>query len=293
MTPLTTCPVCLSENFQRVFECDAYPIARCKSCSHVFVAVDIPEEALAAAYGPDYYGGAQRPPTSKSRGYTDYVGNIQDRLVAFRDRLATIARQTKQTGRLLDYGSAIGLFVRAAKEQGWHAIGYERSDWAVSYGRERLGVDIVLAKPHDNPFGPSMFDTVTLWDVAEHLAQPRRVLSQVHGWLRDGGILALNTVNISSLGARLAGREWRHLAPPWHLQYYTRKSLARLLNESGFEIVGSAGEGSVIECTRKPSPLLLRRIENFLQHWRMRRLASSLNLLDEIMIIARKRPAKI
>lgn len=258
----------------------------------MFVAVDVPDETLAAAYDADYYGGAQKSETSQSKGYADYIGNLQDRMVMFRGRLAAISQHTKRIGSLLDYGCAVGLFAKAAKEQGWYAVGYERSDWAVNYGRDQLGVDIVLARPDDDPFEPNTFDAVTLWDVTEHLAEPRRVLSQVHGWLRDGGILALNTVNSSSLGARLAGRAWRHVAPPWHLQYYTKKSLVRLLNESGFEIVQSTGEGSVIECTRKPLPFLSCRIESLLQHWRLRHAATALNLLDEIMIVARKRPPK-
>ena len=62
----------------------------------------------------------------------------------------------------------------------------------------------------------------------------------------------------------------------------------RLLNDFGFEIVASAGEGAVIECSKRPLRFGAGHVERALQHWRIRGLLNALNLLDETMIVARK-----
>jgi 2-polyprenyl-3-methyl-5-hydroxy-6-metoxy-1,4-benzoquinol methylase len=36
------------------------------------------------------------------------------------------------SGRVLDYGCAVGLFVKVAADAGWQALGCDRSEWATS-----------------------------------------------------------------------------------------------------------------------------------------------------------------
>jgi SAM-dependent methyltransferase len=216
---------------------------------------------------------------------------MDKRMVGFRQRLAQIGRYIERPGRLLDYGCAVGLFVKAAVEAGWSARGYERSSWAASYGRSQFGLDITVADGTVDPFGPNSFDVVTLWDVLEHLEQPRRVLELVSKWLVQGGIVALNTVNSSSLGARLAGSGWRHVYPPHHLQLYSKRSLERLLAEFGFEMMGVQSEGVLFADFRRE--LTMGRVgaglESLVRYWRIRPAVTVLNLLDEIEVIAVKR----
>ena len=280
---LVACTVCDSSDVNPACTSAGYAIARCPSCGHLFVSQGVNEEVLDDAYQQTYYAAAE-----SGSGYVDYVAKAQQRTEGFRWRLRDILRHTDAPGSLLDFGCAIGLFVKVAKDEGWHAIGYERSRWAAEYGRREFGVDIKLASDASDPFSPASFDVVTLWDVIEHVEHPRTIISLVSNWLKVGGILALNTVNASSLGAWLAGSQWRHLAPPHHLQFFSRRSLIRLLHGAGFRILRVRANGTCFEGRSTPVPAALRRLDDVVCHWRLRPIATALGLLDEIEVIAVK-----
>ena len=179
--------------------------------------------------------------------------------------------------------------VKAAQDCGWEAIGYERSQWAAHYGREHLGVQIV-AGDGQFQFEPRSFDLITMWAVVEHLEHPREVIGFASRWLKPDGWLAVNTVDGGSWGARLAGHQWRHLGPPRHLQYFTRRSLRYLLEEQGFQIRRPRGNGVFLEARTRQRALgpVGAFIEMGVTHWRVRRFADLLNLKDEVEMLACK-----
>ena len=85
-------------------------------------------------------------------------------------------------------------------------------------------------------------DGVAYGDVIEHVADPAAELRKSYQLLRPGGWLALHTMNIDSVTARLLGRRW-----PWlmdmHLYYFSQKTLAAMLQDSGYELVWSGTQG--------------------------------------------------
>ena len=288
ITRMNPCSVCASGQGRRVFDLEGYGVSRCGRCSHLFVSNGLAAGALAAADGPEYYdaGGA-----ADGVGYQDYLRDAELRTRGFKERLKQIETWVGKRGRLLDYGCAVGLFVKVAAESGWHATGYERSEWAAQYGRDHYGLDIVLGDGRSAPAFEGRFDVVTMWDVIEHLEHPRDVVESISKWLEPGGLLALNAVNSSSVGARLAGRHWRHLAPPHHLQYFSRASLRRLLNDCGFDVVSRQNQGVMLTADGRKQGL--RGVAGWTEarstHWRAKPLATALNLLDEIEMIAVRR----
>ena len=288
---ITRCSICLSTAPLPAFMFRGYQLAHCGDCGHLFVVDQVPEDVLETAYGAGYYHTAnENADGMEATGYSDYLANVERRQQLFRERLSAVSRFAAGPGHLLDYGCAIGLFVKVAAEAGWIARGYERSSWAANYGRSQFGLDITVADGGLDPFGANSFNVVTLWDVLEHLQHPRRVLELVSKWLIPGGVMALNTVNSSSLGARMAGPAWRHLAPPHHLQFYSRRSLARLLAEFGFKTLWMRSEGVLFAGmpTQLAAGQARPRLESLAQHWRLRPLVTALNLLDEIAIVAVK-----
>ena len=285
---MNPCSICSSDQVRLVFNLNGYAVSRCERCSHVFVSAGLVAGDLEDAYGQAYYDSAG---DAAGVGYQDYLRDIDARTRGFKDRLGQIESRVGARGRLLDYGCAVGLMVKVAAESGWEAVGYERSEWAAQYGRKNFGLDIVLGDGQNVPRFEGRFDVVTMWDVVEHLEHPRAVLETVSGWLKPGGLLALNTVNSSSVGARLAGVHWRHLAPPHHLQFFSRASLRRLLKDCGFEVLSQHNQGVMMTADRRKTKLQGPRawIEALGTHWRTKKLATVLNLLDEIEMIAVRR----
>jgi SAM-dependent methyltransferase len=243
---------------------------------------------LEDAYDEAFYVNA---PDAAAKGYTDYLATIDRRLAGFRQWYREIEAIVGARGRCLDFGCAIGVMVRAAQDCGWKAVGYERSRWAADYGREHFGIEIETGDGSADPFAAGTFDLITMWDVIEHLERPREVIELVHRWLRPGGFLAINTLNSAGVGARLAGLKWRHLRPPVHLQYFTRKSLIWLLQSHGFGVRRKHGSGVFLSAGAKSLRQLgaaAAIVERSALHWRLRPLADALNLLDEFEVLAQK-----
>jgi len=64
---------------------------------------------------------------------------------------------------------------------------------------------------------------VTMWDVFEHFVDPASDVRAAARVLKVGGVLAINTPDISSWYARIMGKRWHLLIPPEHIHYFTKK----------------------------------------------------------------------
>ena len=85
-------------------------------------------------------------------------------------------------------------------------------------------------------FESSQFDLVTMWDVIEHLADPMLVMKEVNRIMSSSGLLTLTTPDAGSVLAKLQGKSWRLYDPPYHLCYFSHKTIRRLLEASGFTV---------------------------------------------------------
>jgi 2-polyprenyl-3-methyl-5-hydroxy-6-metoxy-1,4-benzoquinol methylase len=163
-----------------------------------------------------------------------YVAERENRYLTFR---RVVQKVGPAGGRsLLDVGAYCGYFVDVAGEHGFAAEGLELSAWAAGEGR-RLGLKMHSQTLSDRATSGARYDVVTMWDVVEHLADPRTELEHVHRLLTPGGRLHLSTIDAGSLAARVLGRRW-----PWlmemHLYYFDRRTLTKLLEQAGFRVVG-------------------------------------------------------
>jgi 2-polyprenyl-3-methyl-5-hydroxy-6-metoxy-1,4-benzoquinol methylase len=281
------CPICGSTTTRQRWELAGYSIIRCHACGHQFVGNPPAVDALDAAYGEDYYRSAEFADIGQV-GYADYLANVDKRIAGFRFRLEALEKYCAP-GRILDVGCAVGLFLVAARDAGWNAVGYERSIWASQYGREHYGVDIVTGNSTIDIFPSASFDVITMWDVLEHIEDPVLAIENVAKWLVPGGILALSTVNAGSLGARLRGKAWRHFAPPHHLHYFNLRSLFTILTNSRFAPLAIRANGIFLDDVASNSGFrsLAKAINAVACHWRTRSVISRLNILDEIDVFAR------
>lgn len=134
---------------------------------------------------------------------------------------------------LLDVGAYCGYFLDVAREGGFVPEGLEFSEWAADRARS-LGFPVHPETLAVHTSTGAVYDVITMWDVVEHMADPRAELQSVFDMLRPGGTFYLSTIDVGSLLARAMGRRW-----PWlmemHLHYFDRSTIVRLLGEVGFE----------------------------------------------------------
>ena len=163
-----------------------------------------------------------------------YMAERENRILTFRRAVRLLGPGRRR--RLLDVGAYCGYFLEVAREAGFEAEGLELSSWAGGHARER-GFAVHAETLSERARHGAAYDVVTLWDVIEHCADPRRDLEAALRLLRPGGRLFLATIDAGSLVARLLGSRW-----PWlmdmHLFYFDRSNLAALLEDVGFRVVG-------------------------------------------------------
>jgi SAM-dependent methyltransferase len=141
--------------------------------------------------------------------------------------------------RVLDLGAGDGTFTAELVEAGADAVGAEVAEAAVKRARaSHPKLDFRLI-PIDGPlpFRDFAFDVVWASEVIEHVADTARWLSEVRRVLGPRGKLLLTTPNHPRPLLLAHGLE--HYSEPLsdHLHLYTRRSLATLLEEFGFEPV--------------------------------------------------------
>lgn len=218
-------------------------------------------------------------------------------LAFLEERLRRLERWAPR-GRLLDVGCGRGYFVRAACRRGWEAYGVEVSRHVEAAAVPDVAARIRVGELDGGAWPGGAFDVVTLYHVIEHLRDPRRALDRIRRLLKPGGILVVATPDAGSLVARVLRDRWAALRMPDHCVVYSRRSLWRLLESSGFAILhaGSAGQPAAVAASAgswaEPVRRLRRRAFEFLGMWRGFRRAVrggvvALGLGDALEVVCR------
>lgn len=208
---------------------DGFAVYRCPGCTLQFVWPQPSDEGLRALYDADYFKRGNKYAPTNANGAAD--PNRLNDLVKI-----NLVRRFKTSGRLLDVGCAMGGFLAVAREHGFDVAGVEIAETAAEHARTVHGLDVNTSPLDVCDFAGASFDVVTMWDVIEHLRDPRPALETVHRILRPGGAFLVSTGDASSFWARVTGRRWQLMTPPQHLYFYTPRSLATALEAHGFDV---------------------------------------------------------
>ena len=194
-------------------------IVRCRACSHMQLDRFPTEAELGEAYG--------------EAASDDYVEEEAGQRETARLALERIERFTER-GVILDLGCWVGFLLAVARERGWDALGVEPSEFASSYARDRLGLEVIRDDLFEADLGGRRFQAVVMGDVIEHLPRPADALDRMAEMVAPGGVAYLALPNAGSRLARRMGARWWSVIPT-HVQYFTRSSLFTLLRRRGWE----------------------------------------------------------
>jgi 2-polyprenyl-3-methyl-5-hydroxy-6-metoxy-1,4-benzoquinol methylase len=145
-------------------------------------------------------------------------------------------------GKLLDVGCGDGRFLRHAKEQGFEVWGIDFDKKSVESARRNLGIDTVFAMSLEEFYEYAKeknlkFDVITFFEVLEHQDKPREFLEMVKGLLKEGGYIAGSVPNRERLFVEIDWKYYHGDYPPHHFLRFSKSSLEKALNFSGFKYV--------------------------------------------------------
>lgn len=219
-------------------------IWRCAACGHHSVH-PLPDDNFVRAFYARYMNVAVK-------GF--YSLRTQDTVPQeFRERYLPLIKLTKNNAaannmlRLLDIGAGAGMFLRLAREEGYEVEGLEPNQEAAQRLRETFGIPVHEALLED--FAASCkYDLVTMWDLLEHLRDPRSAVEKISMILKPDGqllveipvrdsLLSRAAVAIYWLSAGLVTRPLFLIFGVHHFHYFSRAGIIRLFGECGMKIV--------------------------------------------------------
>ena len=149
-------------------------------------------------------------------------------------------------GRVLDAGCATGDFLSLGSQR-YEMWGLDVSAYATEVAARKnpsCAGRIFTGFVEEQSFEPEFFDAIVMWDVVEHIWDPKSVLRRLVTHLRPGGSLILSTPDIGALTARIMRKRWAFMTVPEHLGFFSPRSMRFLLEtELGLDITESTTSG--------------------------------------------------
>jgi SAM-dependent methyltransferase len=232
------CPVCSSDGAVAYAEArdeeyftttDVFDYFRCPACGVVFVD-PMPTDRLAEIYPPNYYSfdaSVIRSPTFR----------IKDRL----DRrfFAKLLRSVSGAElAALDVGGGVGWMLDTVRRADTRVNSTTVVDLDPDAGQEaeERGHHYHCTRFED--FAPDRrYDLVVLFNIVEHVADPRAVLQKVRELLKPGGVAVVKTPNTDSLDARLfRHRNWGGYHAPRHWVLFDADNFRALATQCGLAV---------------------------------------------------------
>jgi len=175
-----------------------------------------------------------------------------------------VTSKTPPGGTLLDIGSGFGSFVFKCRECGIKSVGIEIEEYDLMFARDRHreeypAEDAAKIYIHGDalalPFSNATFDTVTMWNVLEHVRDAKRSIFEAARVLKPGGHLFVICPNyaafrmeahynvpwipmfhkkIAALYLRVIGKDPSFLLR--HIYYTSHFGVLRTIGRSGLEL---------------------------------------------------------
>lgn len=230
-----------------------FTLCRCLNCGLVYQNPRPAARSFHAIYSADYL--PHQPIDATSRG-------TQRELAATCD---LIHRLQPLGGRLLDVGCGSGSFLVALRQRlpHWSMVGIEPDADAAALARQ-YHIDVRVCRLEESCIEQAAWDAVTMWNVLEHLPNPKHALQHIHGLLRPQGLLYVAVPLCDSWDARIFGRYWLGWELPRHFVIFSRETLQSMLAQTGFELIASASLNGVEYCFTESLRLMLQeRIRSY------------------------------
>lgn len=159
-------------------------------------------------------------------------GSKFDRGLHFSGRALELEKLTRGNGqiRILDFGCGNGDFIEQCRLYGFEAVGVDRSTARVERNRAAIYPDL-------SALDGEQFHAVTLFEVLEHLEEPRPVLEALLPHLCPGGILVLETPDASGVTGINSFHDYRMIHPLDHINGFTPKTLRSFAERLGFRAI--------------------------------------------------------
>lgn len=203
----------------------------CESCGYGQTQPGIPKHKIGEFYAK-HYPISHIVPKAVIGSIT-----IPSPLTSWLQGTNNIAHHATHPGEVvLDIGSASGVSLLEIGKLGGVAYGVEPDPSGKKLAKQ-LKLTVHQGFITDNPFPHLKFDLVTGSQVIEHEPEPLAFLLAIKDKLKKNGRVILSFPNYHALYRLLFGRRWIHYHIPYHLNFFTHRSVKLLAKKVGLRVV--------------------------------------------------------
>jgi SAM-dependent methyltransferase len=230
------CPICTSHAKLFLENCYddrfGYPgnfaLSKCIKCDHIALDAQFTEAQLTDLYS-NYY------PRSSFAVENYQPHNENSPFLSWFNGEYRAVSAVPENVRVLDIGCGFAETLGYHKNRGCEAYGVE-ADENIRKVAERFGFNVQVGVFNETMFQPGFFDFVTMDQVLEHALDPIKTMFTVKNILKDNGKLIITVPNAFGWGAKFYKNKWLHWHCPYHLQFFSKKSLKLAAAKVGFKV---------------------------------------------------------
>jgi len=232
------CPICSKSNHKKLYKLfddrygysGVYDLYICDYCRHGMLDLELTDDEITDLY-TKYY-----PRSSCDLVSRPLKKNDPSRYQAWlKGENANTYKWVPKKSRILDIGCGYGEAMGYHIARGCDAFGVE-ADFNVIKAKEKYNYNIHVGTFDKKIYETNYFDCVTMDQVIEHLQDPVRQIKDIHEVLKPGGILIISTPNSNSLTAKLLKEKWLHWHVPYHLHFFSKKSIKLLAEKNRVQV---------------------------------------------------------
>lgn len=272
LSNLMNCTVCESTNTEVAFLKNEYRILKCKDCGHLFTDEIVTAEKIDILYSDDYFFGG-------TDGYNNYLLE-KDILIKGGEYYAGIISNYLSPGKVLDIGCAAGFILKGFENKGWRGTGIEPNAGMAEYGRTVMGLNIKKGIL-DSVQLEEKFDLIIIIQVIGQINNLKNSIVKMSDYLKPGGHILIETWNKDSITAKIFGKHWHEFNPPSTLNYFSKKTLKKIMCQHNFSLVAQGTPKKKIYSTHAKSFLRHKLRKSNSLKW----MAGITSLIPENIII--------
>ena len=237
MILLDGCPICLSSDLQKKFNCtdhstskEKFTIVSCETCDFKFTNPRPKDKSLGSYYKSDKYISH----TNNKKGLFNWMYHTV-RKYSITTKLNLLKKISKNKNHL-DIGCGTGEFLNACKNSGFKTEGIEPSKLA----REQAINNYNLSVTHNtelDQFKSSQFDTISMWHVLEHIPELNKTIREFNRILNKNGKVIIAVPNHNSWDAKYYKEYWAGWDTPIHLWHFSKLSIEKIFKIHDFKLI--------------------------------------------------------
>ena len=210
-----------------------FQYVKCDDCEFVYQNPRIAPSQIKQFYDSEYIAHRKKTDWGMLTPLYERAMNKHDR-----DKEAIVTKYIKvdKNSKILDVGCAVGTYLLHMKDQ--HKCKISGVDFKEDLTYPRFSeIDFHCGLFYEQKIPENSYDVVTMWHFLEHCYSPKESLSMAHKVIKDTGRVVIEVPRLDSVSFKIFGNKWPGIQAPQHTTMFYKKSLFKMCEESGFEVV--------------------------------------------------------